>query len=81
MANINIEIEMENGSLIKAELYPEVAPITVENFVKLAKDLDYKVEEKDGNVYIFTDTYEELWKNIGERKTGAWDFNLFGLNA
>lgn len=32
---MNIEIEMENGKLIKAELYPEVAPITVENFKKL----------------------------------------------
>ena len=29
---MNIEIEMENGKVIKAELYPEVAPITVENF-------------------------------------------------
>lgn len=32
---MNIEIEMKNGDIIKAELYPEVAPITVENFVKL----------------------------------------------
>ena len=47
------------------------------DFVKLAKDLGYKVEEKEGNVYIFTDTYEALWKNIGERKTGVWDFNLY----
>ena len=38
MANINIEIEMENGGVIKAELYPEVAPITVENFVNLIKE-------------------------------------------
>ena len=38
MSNINIEIEMENGGVIKAELYPEVAPITVENFVKLIED-------------------------------------------
>ncbi len=38
MSNINIEIEMENGSLIKAELYPEIAPITVENFVNLIKE-------------------------------------------
>ncbi len=35
---IMIEIEMENGGLIKLELYPDVAPITVENFVSLAKD-------------------------------------------
>ncbi len=47
------------------------------DFVKLGKDLGYTVEEKDGNVYIFTDTYEELWKNIGERITGIWDFNLY----
>jgi peptidyl-prolyl cis-trans isomerase B (cyclophilin B) len=36
--NINIEIEMENGGIISAELYPDVAPITVENFVKLIED-------------------------------------------
>ena len=30
-------IEMENGGKITLELYPEKAPITVENFVKLAK--------------------------------------------
>lgn len=35
---MNIEIEMENGKVIKAELYPEVAPITVENFAKLIED-------------------------------------------
>jgi len=27
---------MKDGGVIKAELYPEIAPITVENFVKLA---------------------------------------------
>ena len=34
---INIEIEMTNGDIIKAELYEDVAPITVENFVSLIK--------------------------------------------
>lgn len=38
MANINIEIEMENGGVIKAELYPETAPVTVDNFVGLIED-------------------------------------------
>ena len=28
-------ITMENGKQIKIELYPEIAPITVENFIKL----------------------------------------------
>lgn len=31
-------IEMENGKQIKIELYPEIAPITCENFEKLVKD-------------------------------------------
>ncbi len=35
---MNIEIEMENGGVIKAELYPDIAPITVENFAKLIDD-------------------------------------------
>ena len=42
MSNINIEIEMENGKVMKAELYPEVAPITVENFVKLIEEDFFK---------------------------------------
>lgn len=29
-------IEMENGDVMKGELYPEIAPITVANFEKLA---------------------------------------------
>lgn len=33
-----VVIEMENGKKIKLELYPEVAPITVENFEKLVRD-------------------------------------------
>lgn len=32
---MNIKIEMKNGKVMRGELYPEVAPITVENFVKL----------------------------------------------
>ena len=34
---VHIEIDVKNYGLIKADLYPKVAPITVENFVKLAK--------------------------------------------
>lgn len=36
-----ILITMENGDEIKAELYPEVAPKTVENFLKLADEKFY----------------------------------------
>lgn len=31
-----LSIELENGGLIKAELYPEIAPNTVNNFISLA---------------------------------------------
>ena len=34
---VHVEIEMEDGGIIKLELYPDIAPITVENFVNLAK--------------------------------------------
>ena len=34
--NINAKITMENGGVIELELYPHIAPITVENFVSLA---------------------------------------------
>lgn len=36
-----IIIEMENGDMMEGELYPEIAPITVENFEKLAAEEFY----------------------------------------
>ncbi len=47
------------------------------DFEKLAKDLGYKSEAKDGDLYIYTDTYESSWKSLTERKTGGWEFNGF----
>jgi peptidyl-prolyl cis-trans isomerase B (cyclophilin B) len=35
MKNPIVTIEMENGDIMKAELYPEIAPETVKNFVDL----------------------------------------------
>jgi len=43
---INFKIEMENGDVMSGELYPNVAPQTVENFVKLAEEGFY-----DGTVF------------------------------
>ncbi|MBQ6442564.1 MAG: peptidylprolyl isomerase [Lachnospiraceae bacterium] len=46
MANPMILIEMENGDVMKAELYPEIAPITVQNFLELAEKGFY-----DGTIF------------------------------
>ena len=37
MSNPVVTFEMENGGVIKAELYPEVAPNSVNNFISLVK--------------------------------------------
>ncbi len=37
MSNPIVTIEMESGAVIKAELYPEIAPNTVNNFISLVK--------------------------------------------
>lgn len=37
-SNPIVTFEMENGDIIKAELYPEIAPNTVNNFISLVKE-------------------------------------------
>ena len=37
MANPIVTFEMENGDVIKAELYPDIAPNSVKNFISLIK--------------------------------------------
>ena len=37
MANPVVTITMDNGDVMKAELYPEIAPNTVNNFISLVK--------------------------------------------
>lgn len=41
MANPVITITMANGDIMKAELYPEIAPNTVRNFISLVQDHFY----------------------------------------
>ena len=43
VSNPIITIEMENGGVIKAELYPEIAPNTVNNFIHLIQKGFYAV--------------------------------------
>ena len=38
MANPIVTFEMENGGIIKAELYPKIAPNTVNNFISLVNN-------------------------------------------
>ena len=38
MSNPIVKFEMEDGGVITAELYPEIAPNTVANFVNLVED-------------------------------------------
>jgi peptidyl-prolyl cis-trans isomerase B (cyclophilin B) len=46
MSNPIVTIEMENGGVMKAELYPETAPNTVNNFISLVQSGFY-----DGTVF------------------------------
>ncbi len=41
MGNLSVTITMKDGGVMKGELYPDIAPITVENFKKLANDRFY----------------------------------------
>lgn len=41
MANPIVTITMENGDVIKAELYPEIAPVSVNNFISLIQKKFY----------------------------------------
>ena len=41
MKTIDFEIEMENGEVMSGELYPEIAPRTVKNFVDLIESHFY----------------------------------------
>lgn len=47
MANPIVTITMENGDVIKAELYPQIAPNTVNNFISLVKKGFY-----DGLIFL-----------------------------
>ncbi len=46
MANPVVTITMDNGDVMKAELYPEIAPNTVNNFISLVKKGFY-----DGRIF------------------------------
>lgn len=51
-----VTIEMENGSVIKAELYPEIAPNTVNNFLSLVNNGYYDGLTFHRVIYRFYDS-------------------------
>ena len=52
-----VTFEMENGGIIKAELYPELAPNTVNNFISLIQKGYY-----DGLIFHRVTAMLMLWK-------------------
>ncbi|MCR4634182.1 MAG: peptidylprolyl isomerase [Erysipelotrichaceae bacterium] len=74
---VHAELSIENYGVIKLELYPEVAPQTVENFVKLANDGFY-----DGNRFhriidgFMIQGGKDLYGTVGKIK-GEFDSNGF----
>ena len=57
-----VTIEMEDGGVIKAELYPEIAPNTVNNFISLVKkgfydDLIFQMCIRDREMIVD----KEIW--------------------
>ena len=65
MANPIVTITMENGDVIKAELYPQIAPNTVNNFISLVKKGFY-----DG--LIFHRVIREPWIQHQRRVLQQW---------
>lgn len=45
------------------------------DYTFLATSLGYKSDNKNGDVYIYTDRYDEMQKTLSQRKTGTWEFN------
>ena len=55
-----VTITMANGDVMKAELYPEIAPNTVNNFISLVKEEGTNAENLPKTHYIIQLIYELL---------------------
>jgi len=83
---VKAEIELEGDKRIMLELYPDIAPITVDNFVKLSEDgtFDGKIFHRVINEFMIQGGAYDVEGNItetqaipGEFLTNGW-FNLIG---
>ncbi len=63
-------VEADLGYTLKT-----VDNIPMLDFKKLCDDIGYTYEEKDGNLYIYSDNYKELWEKYSFRKTGTYEFD------
>lgn len=81
----NILITMKNGDTMEAELYPEIAPKTVENFLGLIENkffdglIFHRVIEGfmiQGGGYDETGAHKECPSIKGEFKSNGFDNNL-----
>lgn len=66
-----VTIEMENGDVMKAELYPEIAPNTVNNFISLVNKGFY-----DGVIFhrVIRGFMNSGWRSTGNRRRWTWIF-------
>ncbi len=74
MSNPVVTITMENGDVMKAELYPEIAPNTVNNFISLVKKGYY-----DG--LIFHRVINGFMIQADARTEPAWEARVIRLKA
>ncbi len=83
---VKAEIELEGDKKMSLELYPDIAPATVENFVKLASNgtFDGKIFHRvindfmiQGGAYDVEGNITETEAIYGEFLTNGW-FNLIG---
>lgn len=79
---ILFQIEMENGDIMTGELYPDVAPITVNNFVKLINENFY-----DGLIFhrvipgfMIQGGGYDIDLNNKETETIQGEFSINGIN-
>ena len=79
---IMVQIEMENGGIIKLELYPDIAPITVENFVNLVNEgfYDGLIFHRVIKGFMIQGGDPEGTGNGGSGKTIKGEFALNGVD-
>ena len=79
---INFTIELETGGIMKGVLFPDLAPKTVENFVKLANDNFYDglIFHRVNKDFMIQGGGLDANMNEKESETIVGEFNANGIN-